>query len=75
MSREVEKYCLVSETGAELFNPNSENRRKVAEKHREEKKTLLSCYEKLYKTKVMFKMCVLIGSSKATMELGRGLGE
>lgn len=40
MSREVEKYCLVSETDAELFIPNSENRRKVAEKHREEKKTI-----------------------------------
>lgn len=47
MSREVENYCLVSETGAELFIPNSENRRKVAEKHKEKKKTLLSRYEKL----------------------------
>lgn len=75
MSREVENYCLVSETGAELFIPNSENRRKVAEKHKEKKKTLHSRYEKLYKTKMTSKVNVLIGSSEVTMELGRGLGE
>lgn len=37
VSRELENDCLISETGAELFMPHSENRRKVAEKHREEK--------------------------------------
>lgn len=75
MSKEVENYCLVSETGAELFIPNSENRRKAAEKHKEKNKILLSCYEKCYKTKMTSKVNVLIGSSKVTMELGRGFSE
>lgn len=37
VSREVENYCLVTETGAELFIPNFKNKREVAEKHREKK--------------------------------------
>lgn len=71
VSRELENDCLISETGAELFIPHSENRRKVAKSSGRKKKTSsLPC-----ETKLTSKVCLLIGSSKVTTELGKGLSE
>lgn len=51
VSREVENYCLVTETGAELFIPNFKNKREVAEKHREKKQNIAFMLRKTLQNK------------------------